>query len=162
MRILTAVCVLVTLSSLPACGDSQLADAEASGALTQELHSAAGSGAQAPGHHHRCKVGDFVGSWRELASAPGYTAFMVLDASGQGYLCNEDGKSQAEFPLTIENGHAVMGDYGYGTGDELSLWGRNNIVRTGIDHGETYTVHYRRVQGVPSWCTAQIEEMKQN
>lgn len=106
-------------------------------------------------------LADFVGSWRELDSAPGYTAFMLLDADGQGYLCNEDGKSQAEFELLVEAGKVHMGSYEYGAGDELAL-SQGEIVRTGVDHGETYTVRYASVASLPDWCRLQIGEMQRN
>jgi hypothetical protein len=106
-------------------------------------------------------IADFVGSWQERDAPPGYAAFMLLEADGQGYLCNEDGKSQAEFELVVDGGRVLMGDYEYGGGDELTLR-QGDIVRTGTDHGETYTVRYAAVNALPAWCRLQIGEMQRD
>jgi hypothetical protein len=128
-------------------------------------------------HHHRLPQGpshpgsgggggddaiaDFAGSWQERDAQPGYAAFMVLESDGEGYLCNEDGKSQAEFELVVDGARVLMGAYGYGGGDELTL-AQGEIIRTGQDHGETYTVRYTSVDALPEWCRLQIREMQQD
>jgi hypothetical protein len=149
MRTLKLACSLLVLASLAACGDHRLWDP---GRFNHGHHGSDGEGSTPTDI-------TFVGSWHALDSTPGYDAFMVIEASGQGYLCNEDGKSQAEFALVSQEGHTFMGDYEYGTGDELSVSG-NTLTRVGTDHGETYTVSHTRVNSLPAWCTAQIEEMK--
>jgi hypothetical protein len=149
MRIQTLACWLLALAFLGACEDHRLWDP---GKVGHGQHSSSGDGSAA-------SDGSFVGSWHALDSEPGYDAYMLIEAGGQGYLCNEDGKSQALFMLVSKNGHTVMSDYEYGGGDELSL-SNSQLQRVGSDHGETYTVRYARVSTVPAWCTAQIEEMK--
>jgi hypothetical protein len=104
----------------------------------------------------------FAGAWKQGEAAPGYEAYLVIDADGQGYLCNEDGKSQAEFELLVDGDRVFMGEYGYGEGDELVLQGQGEVVRTGVDHGETYTVRYARARQLPGWCRLQIGQMRRD
>jgi hypothetical protein len=101
------------------------------------------------------------GYWHQENSAEGYDSYLIVETSGDGYLCNEDGKSQAIFSVTLDSpNEATMGQYGYGGGDVLSVDSTGNILtRTGKDHNETYVVAYSRVNALPDWCQAQIDEM---
>ena len=103
-----------------------------------------------------------AGVWKQRDAEPGYQAYLVIEAEGQGYLCNEDGKSQAEFALLVEDGKVFMGEYGYGGGDELALQSGGEIERTGVDHGETYSVRYARATELPGWCRLQIAQMRRD
>lgn len=149
MRILTSMCVAALTLAAGACGDRD---------WTHHLgHGQSGGSGPGVGND---ELADFVGSWREVSAAPGYDSYLLVEASGQGYLCNEDGKSQAKFLVLIEAGEAFMGDYEYGTGDALSVNGQGTLVRDGEDHGESYTVRYAHTNALPAWCQQQIDEMK--
>ena len=70
-----------------------------------------------------------------------------------------DHKSEACFAVQENEGSFTMGAYGYGGGDTLEPSpDGNTLTRTGTDHGQTYTVRYARVAGVPDWCQQQFDD----
>jgi hypothetical protein len=105
---------------------------------------------------------DFVGLWEEQHPAVGYESFMVIEADGQGFWCNADGKSQAMFDVTFDGEQAVLGDYEFGGGDVLTLNDdASQLTLQGEDHDEEYTVEYASAKSLPDWCQKQIDEMRE-
>ncbi len=85
----------------------------------------------------------------------------MLDDADSGAQCVSDEKSQATFDLDVAaDGSIVVGSYGFGSGDALrAIDGGARLERTGVDKDVRDVVTYRRVEALPAWCLAQLEDL---
>jgi hypothetical protein len=103
-----------------------------------------------------------VGIWEEQDPDPGYESFMLIEADGNGFWCKADGKSEAAFDVMFDEKGAVLGDYDFGGGDELTVSADGSVLTlVGEDHGATYEVKYKTVASMPDWCKQQIDGLRE-
>jgi hypothetical protein len=104
----------------------------------------------------------FVGPWQGEPAGESYARYMVIEEE-QGFLCANDGRSQGSFSYTQSGSDLIMGSYGYGSGDTLHILEEGTrMERSTVDKGEASLSYYRKVTGVPTWCTDQIETMRKS